>query len=358
MKIDRLLDLELLKSMREQGYVVERLHDEYPYAILNYTDKAQIEGVWNEVTTQCRGLIYNYETDEIVARPFKKFFNYGQAEAAEIKPGEPAFVMDKMDGSLGILYATPEGGIAVATRGSFHSEQAEWATEWINSDRLPDEIRERLKRWMYVFTDLVEIIYPENRIVVDYGARAELVYLASVEGESGEVFRFSGALPASASTFGGSLADALALEPRDNAEGLVVMAMDGRAVKIKQEDYLRKHKIRFDLTPMRVWENLMGSLDEFLGGIPDEFHDAVTEEWNRQAGYLIGVARLIVLSFDAVAEEVGTEDRKAFAIYAREHFTTITPALFALLDDDEDRAATFVHKMVKPEGPEAHTLLA
>jgi RNA ligase len=91
-------------------------------------------------------------------------------------------VFDKMDGSLGILYPTSQG-MAVATRGSFTSEQALKATEILH-EKYPewaqityDWFRSNFDaNWYEVnYTDLVEIVYPENRIVVDY-ARSSRVY--------------------------------------------------------------------------------------------------------------------------------------------------------------------------------------
>src|SRR4051812_16154524 len=91
------------------------------------------------LTLACRsrGLIVDRD-DNIIARPFGKFFNHGERLAAEElkslyaragKDGEgkqrlpPVHVYDKVDGSLGILYWTSSGPM-IATRGSFQSEQA------------------------------------------------------------------------------------------------------------------------------------------------------------------------------------------------------------------------------------------
>jgi RNA ligase len=123
----------LLLDMMDQGYVSRRFHPEFPeLAILNYTEKAAYEGVWNRVTLNTRGLIYDTISDEVLARPFKKFFNYGQTGAPDIDlDARPYFVSDKFDGSLGIAYRQPDGLWAIATRGSFESEQAKHATELV-----------------------------------------------------------------------------------------------------------------------------------------------------------------------------------------------------------------------------------
>src|SRR5690606_23624256 len=87
---------------------------------------------------------------------------------------------DKIDGSLGIQYRLPDGRQAIATRGSFTSDQALHATKRLREagwDIMPHD---------FAFTWLWEIVYPGNRVVVDYGDRDELVYLGAVGIEHGE----------------------------------------------------------------------------------------------------------------------------------------------------------------------------
>ena len=42
--------------------------------IYNYSRSCTLEGVWNEATLQCRGIIVDKDYN-ILARPFEKFFN-------------------------------------------------------------------------------------------------------------------------------------------------------------------------------------------------------------------------------------------------------------------------------------------
>lgn len=256
--------------------------------------------------------------------------------------------------SLGILYRTPDDKLAVATRGSFHSEQAEWATAWLHEVIEPGEI-ERLYDWADTFTDLFEIIYPENRIVVDYGEAKLLVYLGSIHDTTGQFHRFTLRGAAESALLADSLREALDLEPRENAEGVVVMTGDGRAVKLKQEDYLLKHRARFSLTPMRIWEawSTGVTLDEFIAGLPDETHDAVMEAWGSiETGAL-------ALEFTALAYHAAVPDapRREQAAYIFEHFPEMASAIFALLDGNEEKLESTIRKAVKPTGPASTTLI-
>lgn len=172
-----MVNKQLLKEMVEQHYVSVQKHPEAPYFIYNYTQKAQFDKVWNEVTIACRGLILD-ESGKVIARPFDKFFN--SEETPDKIPQNTTFkAYDKMDGSLGILYELPDKTPAIATRGSFLSEQA------LRGTTIFMESLDKLDRnWHRLFnvekmTYLFEIIYPENRIVVDYKGARKLVFLGA-----------------------------------------------------------------------------------------------------------------------------------------------------------------------------------
>lgn len=67
MKITDLFDLAFFNKMIEEGYVALKDHPTNPDVVIaNYTKKTQGEGHWNEVTEQCRGLIYNSQTGEVL----------------------------------------------------------------------------------------------------------------------------------------------------------------------------------------------------------------------------------------------------------------------------------------------------
>src|ERR1044072_298211 len=102
-----LFSVEELQSKIDEGLVRVQTHPVLPYKIYNYSELCQFKKYWNNVTLNCRGLILDDEYN-IIARPWKSFFNGGEG-LMEFAMNEPVEVTDKMDGSLGILYATPEG---------------------------------------------------------------------------------------------------------------------------------------------------------------------------------------------------------------------------------------------------------
>lgn len=262
------VDLNLIGWMVGAGFIAAKGHPTEPLTIYNYTQRAQYEAEWNEATLACRGLILS-DTGTIVARPFRKFFNLDQLPAI---PSGPFVAHDKLDGSLGIAYPM-SGGPAIATRGSFTSDQASWATGWLRSstehtNAVIDAIDDGV-------TLLFEIIYPGNRIVVDYGDRAELVLLAAIDNATGQDvdparYSWPGAVT---QPMTGDI-DELRQARRDNAEGYVLRWPDGTRAKIKHDEYVRLHRLLTGVNARRIWEILANGdpLDPLLDVVPDEFY--------------------------------------------------------------------------------------
>jgi RNA ligase len=277
--LDDLFDRGLLDEMLAGGYVREQAHPDLPLSILNYTEKAQYERVWNPVTRTCRGLIVDSRTGVVVARPFPKFFNHGEPESAELDLAGRVVVTDKADGSLGIAYPTP-GGRSIATRGAFASEQAVHATMLL---------RDRYPHWKPLegCTALFEIVYPANRIVVDYGQMDDLILLGYVHIDTGRSIApedgWGWPGPVIDTFEYGTFADALAAKPRPGKEGLVVHLLDSdQRIKLKQADYIRLHRIVTGLNARTVWEHLRngGTVTDLIEPLPDEFHQWVKDVAN------------------------------------------------------------------------------
>ncbi|MHB1773398.1 MAG: T4 RnlA family RNA ligase [Acidimicrobiales bacterium] len=375
---------ELLDEI-EAGYVVVRRHPSLALSILTYSREAQYDSHWNAVTTTCRGLVVEDETDRIIARPLPKFFNYaehGQMSYAAPLPAEPFRIYDKVDGSLGIVFSY-DGEWQVASKGSFVSDQARWAQRWIDGRILA---RDRLEAGL---TYCCEIVYPENRIVVDYGSREDLVLLAAFHGDGREVpledvaSHWDGIGTVVRSWDSGQdlgeiaamLGSNTGLDGQDHggtdAEGYVVAFASGIRVKAKFADYLRLHRLLTGVTERDVWravafddlasfrpvlsgeqvaralrcsisevnemsalagqgEAAGGAIAAMIKGVPDEF-DA----------YVRGVVARLTDEFALASLEAGRlgesfrgDDRgeTARALTAATSDKTLRAAVFALLD--------------------------
>ncbi len=261
------MDRTLLEKMLQGGYVNVRQHPKEDLFIYNYSSKTQFEKAWNDVTLQCRGLIMDAQ-GRVVARPFPKFFNLGEV-APQTIPKEPFEVYEKMDGSLGILYWVGEEPF-IASRASFTSDQAIKANSLLHGKY--KDILHRLDRTM---TYLFEIIYPENRIVVDYGEQEALVLLGIIEAQSGKEFPLEAfGFPVVKRYPEVKTIPQLGQLEENNREGFVLRFESGLRLKLKFEEYIRLHRTITMMSSITIWENLKTgqSTEALLEGVPDEFY--------------------------------------------------------------------------------------
>jgi RNA ligase len=342
---------ETFDELVSEGWLISQVHPTLDLTIYNYSQKTQYEGYWTPETLAARGLVLNSE-GRVVARPFAKFFN--AEEAKEKMPNAPFEVYEKMDGSLGIFfwYATEEKLHPVfASRGSFTSEQA--VKGWEMLQKLP------YHDLAYGHTHMFEIIYPENRIVVDYGNTEKLVLLGIVETATGrEVKR---------ENIEEHLGHSFELVKRyhfkdswvhlkshndPNREGYVLVYPDGYRVKVKFEEYVRLHRIITQVSNIDIWEHLKNDLplDEFLEKVPDEFFDWV-RQWEKalKFGYVMKEKEAHkYFSQLSESDDVLSTSRKdqamwIFANVPREY----QGILFSMLDGKDYSQA--VWKMLRPE---------
>lgn len=268
---------EILNEYHDKGLVYKQVHPNLDLTIWNYAEKVQYESLWDDITLMCRGLVTNSNGD-IVARPFKKFFNM---EEGVHTPTLEFNVYDKMDGSLGILF-NYKGEWVFATRGSFTSEQSIKGFEMLQKY----EYNKLHKDYTYLF----EIIYNDNRIVVDYDFE-DVVLLGMINTESGyEVDLYSGGndirLKNLIYNIGfrvvkkyDGITDYTTLKNiiKDDEEGYVVKFSNGDRMKIKGEEYLRLHKIMTNISTTTVWEILStgGNIEDLIKDVPDEFYNKI-----------------------------------------------------------------------------------
>lgn len=358
MNIAELLDMDDLLHAESEGYVRRQHHPDQPLDILNYTERAQFEKIWTPTTLKCRGLIYNTDTGEIVARPFEKFFNYGEHPEGTLDLNAPAIVTNKMDGSLGIIYLGTDDRLAVATRGSFTSDQALHATQVLRENGYETDLRENGE--LEVTTHLVEIVYPQNRIVLDYGIADDLFYLGAVNIETGVTYPPETGSdcwigPTTHTFAAATLGEAFDLLGRPNAEGVVVHFPNTDVrVKIKQDDYVQLHRLITGMNARVIWEHLGEGkkLTELMEGVPEEFWPWIAHVGNELIGKQQEVVNAATTEFEWITSGLGDDfSRKDFA---QEAVKSVYKAyLFQLLDKRDISGS--VWKTLKPSAERAMT---
>jgi RNA ligase len=295
------MDIQKLKELIDADYINVQKHPHAELYIYNYSAKAQYDRVWNEWTLACRGLILN-ENNEIIARPFQKFFNLGEYEK-QVVPNESFEVFEKMDGSLGILYWIDNEPF-IATRGSFLSMQSQKATEMLKT-----KYKTSLSLIDKTKTYLFEIIYPENRIVVDYGVEEKLVLLAIIDIQTGQEEE---------------LVD-IGIEIVKKYDGI----NDIKSLKdleVKFEEYVRIHRIVTQVSSYNIWEYLKEGQDlmPILDRVPDEFYDWVRAVHKKLIDQYADIEMIAKIDFKVL------NDKKETALY---FLTCKYPAImFKMLD--------------------------
>lgn len=335
-------------------------HETFPLMLLTYGRKTVSEQLWDNVTQKCRGIIVNVHTDEIVARPFEKFFNLETTMIVDDMK-EPTVVQEKMDGFLCTMYEWA-GNQYVASKGSFHSPHAKWATATYLKTLGKEAI------WPDGYTPVFEGITRNLRIVVDYEQREELVLLALINKETGE--ELPAAVVKDYATVNGfsvpkvySLrtreANDLSFTDRKNFEGYVLRwdkkGEPPHRLKVKFLTYTKLHRMVCGVSPKAIYKQLSGEdgwtsdlntwLDEsvpWFSAFVKKWVTALQTEYDRIAG---GAHNVFEKLEQTSREDVQRWSRKDWAIAIKKYPEEMHSILFAMLDNKNP--APFIWKRTK-----------
>ncbi len=177
------LDIRLLShridELVEQNYLYRKFSPDGKLMLLCYTNHCIYDSEWVKATIHSRGHVYEVGTGRLIAKPFSKFFNLSELSKSKarnlIKKDFDCF--EKLDGSLGIIY-NYENTWRINTRRNFECLQT------IEAERILTE-KYDLSNVNKDLTILTEIIYPENRVILDYGCLRKIVLLASFNRTNG-----------------------------------------------------------------------------------------------------------------------------------------------------------------------------
>lgn len=338
------INLDTLVKYRDDGWLLSQNHPTLPLIIWNYSQTTQYENYWDEITLSCRGLVTN-DKGNIVARGFNKFFNI---EEGKFEPTENFEVYEKMDGSL-LLVFWYEGQWVVATRGSFTSDQSIKGIELLKKYNTDIMFRH--------LTFCFEILFPQNRVVVDYGDYEGLVLLGTFDKNGKEydvemwreygfdvVKKYDG------------IKDFKELKAmvKDDQEGFVVKFTNGDRVKIKGVEYLRLHKIMTNMSTTAVWECLKNGddIETLLKDVPDEFYKKIKDyvrdlryahfQISERAGKLHDGFR-----YGKYGDVDPEPSKKEFAEFVFKQQKVLQPVMFAMWD--KKNYDEIIWRIIRPE---------
>lgn len=200
---------------------------------------------------ECRGLIFNTATGELISRPYHKFFNVGERDETQIDKidlNQPHVVLEKLDGSMIRPIPTPEGfrlgtkaGITDVAMNAevFIGDKPQYST-FINLCISQET------------TPIFEWVSRKNRIVVDY-PEDNLILTAIRDNRNGSYVEYE-SMKRSASHLNIPCVKAYSkgvptsedlinhIRKWDDGEGVVIRFDDGHMVKIKADEYILRHR--------------------------------------------------------------------------------------------------------------------
>ena len=112
------------KLLSEKPYSITITHDVVDGRKLMMFKYSQIDSDFKlKLVRECRGLILDEDTNEVVCHPFDKFGNYGESYCPEID-WKSCYVTEKIDGSLIKVVKLSDDDILVSTNGTIDAFKA------------------------------------------------------------------------------------------------------------------------------------------------------------------------------------------------------------------------------------------
>lgn len=245
-----------------------------------------------KIRRECRGLIFDTETGNLISRPYHKFFNVGERDETDINKinlYEPHVVLEKLDGSMIRPIPTKEG-FRLATKAGI-TDVAMNAEVFIgdNMDYV-DLIRGLIEGGM---TPIFEWVSRKNRIVVDY-PEDQLILTAIRDTVTGEYVPYAEMVEIAehAGIPVVKAVDGLAVQninlfvkqvrEWDDGEGIVLRFDSGHMVKVKADEYVLRHKSKEQISQEKnVLQTILSdSVDDLLPLLTQEDANRLKEFQN------------------------------------------------------------------------------
>jgi len=236
------------------------------------------EGTFDDAwSRECRGIVFNTRSGQVVGRPLMKFFNVGERIETQVTAldwTKVVRVMDKRDGSM-IHSVWTDGGIRLKSKKSFDSDVAKAAQAWMEARPM---VRQMVSNMMAQnCTAVFEWTAPDARIVLFY-PDAELRLLHVRNNETG-VYMNGEVMRAYANQYAVKCVDEVdeffvngvfdvkkmleAAKTREGVEGWIVQFENGDMVKVKTDWYLKRHRAMTFLRERDIAEAVLNeSLDD------------------------------------------------------------------------------------------------
>lgn len=299
--------MQVQQFLREFG--LQQLVDQYAIKINDYPDQGIILLNYNSfdspkkhpIVIECRSLILDRETFEVISRKFDRFFNFGEFEEFYHDFNfDNYYIMSKEDGSLiGFYYNPHTNRFSISTKSlanaeGINSTGKSWYDQILTAGAFKDdndfqvrmELIPNVKDWTFIF----EFVSPYNRIVTPY-TEDKLVFIGARK-HSGEwmsketmveYVHYFESLNIRLPEFFEKPKSILDVVTKANEllnlkEGFVLWdPISNKRIKVKSEKYVIAHTMRGETTTPTL-KNIFkliftGEADEFLSYFPEYEQD-------------------------------------------------------------------------------------
>jgi T4 RnlA family RNA ligase len=269
-----------LRLSSEYG-VYSKQHNQYPNLYQFTYDQIESSKIKDHpIVRESRGIILDRDASwSVVARPFDRFFNWGE-NVDEVNFDWSSFVsQEKIDGSLMILY-NHLGKWNVATKGSPDAN----GTVGDNRFTFAELFWETFKQQMYSVSDLnprntymFELTSKFNRVVTSqFNNEGKLTLIGVRDIETGQEFPvslykdiFDVVRSYDMNTIDEILLAAKELDP-SKQEGFVLVDKNYNRIKVKSEKYVLIHHLKDSIDDERIVELIRtGEDSEVFAYFPD-----------------------------------------------------------------------------------------
>jgi hypothetical protein len=340
-----------LESLKENYGISYNFYEDL--VCLNYS---QIDSVKTDpIVMECRGLILEKDTWEVIALPFTRFFNYG--EALHITKNfniEQAIYTEKLDGTLLTVFYY-KGKWLFSTRSLIENDK-KIGTSDITIKQLYYKIINRYTNFFVKlateYTYTFEMVSPYNKIITPY-SKSDL-YLLTVRGmhlKSLKSFKYG--IKNIAKEIGCKVPEHYQFSDIrylnsfvNNLTGLkegIVGNDKGLRVKFKNAKYVSIAHIKASLNVRAVLTLIYKKeTEEFLIHFPEyiPYFEKVEIAWKVYLSYI----ELDILAF----EDYNQKSRKDFATWA---VNTVQPAFsFMMYDGKVENFEEYINILIKNKG--------
>jgi RNA ligase len=325
------------------------------YTVINY-NVMMADTFDCPIRRECRGIIFDTATGDIIRRPFQKFFNVNERDETQdyaVDLSRDHAILEKLDGSM-IAPFIVNGEMVWGTKMGA-TDVAKPVEEFVKNNPNYQFLAEEAISNGY--TPIFEWCSRKQRIVLDY--QEDQLILTAVRNMTTGKYAFfkawSHLVPVVRTWDVGLEMDNKTMKSfvsyvRDleDLEGFVVRFDDGHMIKLKCDWYVQIHKAKEAILQDRNIVELIldNKLDDIKAHLPTEDRDRLTYfEFQINSRIIDKAAHLS----DATNREQYMGDRKYFALNRAQEYNSYSKAIvFALWDDNSyERSSELVRRTIR-----------